>query len=79
MDLYLLKYINRMLKRATYEFDSDTDSWCASIDDLPGVYVQADTIENTRSQLAEVIEAYVFVSLQEGHPLPEFKNFRKVA
>ena len=21
----------------------------------------------------------VFVSLQEGHPLPEFKNFRKVA
>ena len=40
---------------------------------------QADTIEDVRSELAEIIEEYVYVSLQEEHPLPEFKNFRKVA
>jgi len=50
-----------------------------SVDKLPGVYAQADTIEDARSEIAEIIEEYVFVSLQEGHPLPEFKNFRKVA
>lgn len=78
MELYLIKYINKMLKTATYEYDSGTNSWCASVDNLPGVYAQADTIEDVRSELAEIIEEYVFVSLQEGHPLAEFKNFRKV-
>ncbi len=79
MELYLFNYINNMLKKASYEYDSATDSWCASVDELPGVYAQGDTVEDVRSELAEVIEEYVFVSLQEGHPLPEFKNFRKVA
>lgn len=79
MQLYLVNYINKMLKKASYEYDSVTNSWCASVDDLPGVYAQADTIEDARSELAEIIEEYVFVSLQEGHPLPEFKNFRQVA
>jgi predicted RNase H-like HicB family nuclease len=79
MELFLIKYINKMLKMTDYEYDSATNSWCASVDQLPGVYAQADTIEDVRSELAEVIEEYVFVSLQEGHPLPEFKDFRKVA
>ena len=79
MELYLTNYINKMLKKADYEYDSATNSWCAGVDDLPGVYAQADTIEDVRSELAEVIEEYVFVSLQEGHPLPEFKDFRQVA
>ena len=79
MELFLVKYINKMLKKADYEYDPDTNSWCASLDKLPGVYAQADTIEDARSELAEIIEEYVFVSLQEGHPLPEFKNFSKVA
>lgn len=79
MELYLIKYINKMLKTADYEYDSATNSWCASVDELTGVYAQADTIEDVRSEVAEIIEAYVFVSLQEGHPLPEFKIFRKVA
>jgi predicted RNase H-like HicB family nuclease len=79
MKLFLIKYINKMLKKADYEYDSATNSWCASVDKLPGVYAQADTIDEVRSELAEIIEEYVFVSLQEGHPLPEFKSFRKVA
>jgi predicted RNase H-like HicB family nuclease len=79
MELFLIKYINEMLKKANYEYDSAINSWCASVDKLPGVYAQADTIEDARSELAEIIEEYVFVSLQEGHPLPGFKNFRKVA
>ena len=78
MELFLIQYINKMLKKADYEYDSATNSLCASLDKLPGVYAQADTIEDARSELAEIIEEYVFVSLQEGHPLPEFKNFRKV-
>jgi predicted RNase H-like HicB family nuclease len=77
MKLYILDYIDAMLRRATYEFDDQTKSWCASVDALPGAYAQAETVEDVRTELAEVIEEYVLVSLLEGHPLPEFKNFRK--
>ena len=48
------------------------------MDELHGVYAKADTIEDVCSDLAEIIEEYVFVSLQEGHPIPEIRNFRKV-
>ncbi len=77
MNLYIVKYVETMLRRANYEFDDQTNSWCASVDALPGVYAQADTVEDVRAELAEVIEEYVLVSLQEGHPLPKFKDFRK--
>jgi len=77
MTLYIMNYIEGMLRRANYEFDEQTKSWCASVDALPGAYAQADTVEEVRSELAEVIEEYVLVSLQEGHPLPEFRDFRK--
>lgn len=77
MNLYIIDYIEKMLRRACYEYDELTKSWCASVDDLPGVYAQAESVEDVRTELAEVIEEYVFVSLQEGHPLPEFRDFRK--
>ncbi len=71
MELFLIKYINKMLKKANYEYDLATNSWCANVDELPGVYAQADTIEDVRSELAEIIEEYVFVSLQ-GEKLSVF-------
>jgi len=77
MNLYIMSYIETMLRQANYEFDKQTKSWCASVGALPGAYAQADNVEDVRAELAEVIEEYVLVSLQEGHPLPEFKNFSK--
>jgi predicted RNase H-like HicB family nuclease len=79
MKLYIINYIESMLRRANYEFDKQTKSWCASVDELPGAYAQTDSVEEVRAELAEVIEEYVLVSLQEGHPIPEFKDFRKPA
>ena len=77
MKLYIVNYVEKMLRHANYEFDNQTKSWCASVDILPGAYAQADTVEDVRSELAEVIEEYVLVSLQDGHPLPEFRDFRE--
>jgi len=28
MELFLIKYINKMLKKANYEYDAATHSWC---------------------------------------------------
>ncbi|MBZ1345218.1 MAG: type II toxin-antitoxin system HicB family antitoxin [Candidatus Nealsonbacteria bacterium] len=74
MKLYIAQYIENLLRKAEYEHDKETGSWCASIKDLPGAYAQADTVEKVREQLTEVIEDYILVSLQEKHPLPGFKR-----
>lgn len=74
MKFYIAQYIENLLRRADYEYDEATKSWCASLKDLPGTYAQADSVEEVREQLAEVIEDYILVSLQERHPLPGFKK-----
>jgi len=74
MKLYIAQYIENLLRKAEYEYDKETKSWCACVKDLPGAYAQADTVEEVREQLAQVIEDYILVSLQEKHPLPGFKK-----
>lgn len=74
MKLFITTYIENLLKRAEYEYDKETKSWCASVKELPGAYAQSDTVEKVREQLAEVIEDYILISLQEKHPLPGFKK-----
>jgi len=74
MKLYIAQYIESLLRKAEYEYDKKTKSWCASVKGLPGAYAQADTLEETRNQLAEVIEDYILVSLQERKSLPGFKK-----
>jgi predicted RNase H-like HicB family nuclease len=61
MKLFITSYIEKLLKKASYEYDDETKSWCASINELPGAYAQADTVEKVRQELAEVIEDYVIV------------------
>ena len=74
MKLFIVAYIESLLKNAEYEYDNDTQSWCASVKELPGTYAQANSVEEARRQLTEVIEDYILVSLQKGHSLPGFKN-----
>lgn len=77
MKLYIANYIENLLKKAEYEYDEQTQSWCANVNELPGAYAQADTVEEVREQLAEVIEDYILVSLQERQPLPGFKRLTR--
>ena len=74
MKLYITHYVENLLSRAEYEYDEKTRSWCASVKDLPCAYAQADSVEEVRQQLAEVIEDYILISLQEKLPLPGFKK-----
>ncbi len=77
MKLFINSYIEKLLKKANYEYDKKTESWCASVNVLPGAYAQADTVEETRNQLAEVIEDYILVSLSEKQKIPNFKRIDK--
>ena len=69
MKLYIAEYIENILRKAEYEYDQETKSWCASAGDLPGAYAQAGSVEEAREQLTEVIEDYILTSW------PQFKNW----
>ena len=72
MESTFSKYIERMLAKATYEYDESVKQWAAWVGDMPGVYAQAPTVEETRRELSSVLEDYVLVSLSEGKRIPGF-------
>ena len=72
------KYIEKMLARATYEYDESVKQWAAWIDEVPGVYAQEPTVEGARKELASVLEDYILVSLSEGRRVPGF-TFSKLS
>ena len=78
MKLFITSYIEKLLKKADYEYDKETKSWCASIDKLPGAYAQGDTVEEARQELTEVIEDYIIESLKENQKLPNFNFGSKI-
>lgn len=72
MEFIFAKYIEKMLSQATYEYDESVKQWATWIDELPGVYAQAPTVEAAREELASVLEDYILVSLSEGKRVPGF-------
>lgn len=75
--LFIPKYVEKQLKKAKYEYDPQTKSWCAWVPSLPGTYAQASSVEKVREVLAEVIEDYIFVAIKKGEKLPQFDWPRK--
>lgn len=72
MELFLTKFIEKALEKATYEYDESVKQWAAWIEDIPGVYAQESTVEAARKELASVLEDYVLISLSEGKRIPGF-------
>lgn len=65
----LTAYIATALRRARYEVVDDNE-FCATVPGLRGVIATAKTVEQCRTQLAEVIEAWVLVRISRGLRVP---------
>jgi predicted RNase H-like HicB family nuclease len=66
----LTEYIRAGMRRAHYEILGDTGTYFGSIPGLEGVWAEADTLEACRDELQEVLEDWIVLGLQMGHPLP---------
>jgi len=66
----LTDYINAALKRAEYEKMEDDEGWFARIPDLPGLWAQGKSVEETRQNLQSALEDWILVGLHLGHQLP---------
>ncbi len=63
-------YIRAALKRAVYEELEDNEGWFASVAELPGSWAAGKTIEETRDELASVLEGWIILGLRRGMTLP---------
>jgi len=68
-DKMLTEYIGAALKKARYK-KLDDDSWFAEIPDFEGVWANAGTVEECRSELREVLEEWMVLKIRDRAPLP---------
>ncbi len=66
----LTEYITAAMRKAQYEILSDGEGYFGKIADFPGVWANADTLEECREQLVEVLEEWVIIGLKMGKTIP---------
>ncbi|KAF0246882.1 MAG: hypothetical protein FD180_241 [Planctomycetota bacterium] len=68
-------YIDRALRRAKYEKLED-GSFAGEVPALRGVLAHAESLEDCRDQLAEVIEEWALVRIARGLTVPTLDGIR---
>jgi len=66
----LTQYIQGAMRQAKYEILSDDKSYYGEIPGFQGVYANAETLEECREQLAEVLEGWILFRISRNHSLP---------
>ncbi len=66
----LTQYIQAAMHQAKYEILSDDGTFYGEIPGFQGVWANAETLENCREELAEVLEEWIFLHLADNTPLP---------
>jgi len=66
----LTQYIQAAMRQAKYEILSDDGSFYGEIPGFQGVWANAETLEDCRDELAEVLEEWIFLHLSDNTPLP---------
>ncbi|HXH70109.1 MAG TPA: type II toxin-antitoxin system HicB family antitoxin [Pyrinomonadaceae bacterium] len=72
----LSQYIQAAMRQAKYEILSDDGSFYGEIPDFQGVYANAETLEDCRNELAEVLEEWIFFRLSRNLSLPIVNGLR---
>ncbi len=66
----LRRYVQAAIIQAVYEVLPDDGSFYGEIPDFQGVYANADTMEDCRIELAEVLEDWLTLRLSWHRPVP---------
>ncbi len=73
----LTKYIHEAMKLARYKI-LDDGTYYGDIPGFRGVLANADTLEECREQLQEVLEEWILLGVRLGHELPVANGVRLV-
>ena len=65
----LTNYIDAAMRNSKYKILSD-GTFYGEIPTLQGVWANADTLEECRTELQSVLEGWIILGLQFGDPIP---------
>ena len=66
----LTQYLEAAMRRANYEILPDDNTFYGEISGFDGVYANSDNLETCRSELKEVLEEWILLSISRHLPLP---------
>ena len=69
----LLEYTQKALEKAQYK-KLDDGTWFAEIPGFEGVWANANTVEECRTELLEVLEEWLILKLRDNDPIPEIEG-----
>ena len=67
----LTKYIEAAMRHAHYEILADDGTFFGEIADCRGVYANAQSLEECREELAEVLEGWILFRIHKNLALPK--------
>ena len=71
----LTHYIEAALRYATYEIIPDDGTFYGEIPICNGVYASANTLEECRTELIEVLEEWILIRVSKNLSLPVIDNY----
>ena len=72
----LTKYLEAAMRHAHYEILADDGTYYGEIPGCRGVYANAPSLEQCRSELAEVLEDWVLFRIYKNLALPRIDGIR---
>mgnify|MGYP001233855145 CR=1 FL=1 len=63
-------YVRSALRHAKYEILPSNGAFYGEIPGFNGVYAEADTLEDCREELAEILEEWILLRISRQLPLP---------
>ena len=66
----LTQYIEAAMKKGRYEILPDDHTYYGEIPGFQGVYANESTLEDCRSELRDVLEDWILISVSRRLPLP---------
>lgn len=70
----IVQYIEAALAHARYEIIDDDEPYYGEVAELPGVWATGKTLEECRTNLAEIVDGWIVVRLRRGLPIPPIDN-----
>jgi predicted RNase H-like HicB family nuclease len=66
----IAEYIQAAMRKAKYEILEGDEGFYGEIPGFQGVYSNAETLEECRNLLAEVLEGWILLHIADSTPLP---------
>ena len=66
----LTQYIQAAMRQAKYKVLPEDEGFYGEIPNFQGVWANAETLEECREELSEVLEEWIFLHLADKTPLP---------